>query len=86
MFGGEGATVAGKMFYPLEKIVFASDCPFDPEKGPGYIRETIKLVDKMDWTKEQREQVYYKNLEKMTGSDPCKMTQADLTPYFPLVG
>jgi len=67
VFGGEGATVAGKMFYPLDKIVFASDCPFDPEKGPGYIRETIKLVDKMDWTKEQRDQVYYKNIEKMTG-------------------
>ena len=28
-------------FYPLEKIVFASDCPFDPEKGTMYIRETI---------------------------------------------
>jgi predicted TIM-barrel fold metal-dependent hydrolase len=67
VFGGEGATVAGKMFYPLDKILFASDCPFDPEKGPGYIRETIKLVDKMDWTKEQRDQVYYKNLERITG-------------------
>ena len=31
----------GKKFYPLEKIVFASDCPFDPEKGPMYIRETL---------------------------------------------
>ena len=51
MFGGEGATIAGKMFYPLDKIVFASDCPFDPEKGPMYIRETIRLVDKMDWTR-----------------------------------
>ena len=41
VFGGDGATIAGKMFYPLEKIVFASDCPFDPEKGTMYIRETI---------------------------------------------
>jgi len=67
VFGGEGATIAGKMFYPLEKIVFASDCPFDPEKGPMYIRETLKLIEKMDWTKDEREQVYYKNLERITG-------------------
>jgi predicted TIM-barrel fold metal-dependent hydrolase len=67
VFGGEGATSAGKMFYPLEKIVFASDCPFDPEKGPMYIRETLKLIEKMEWTKEQRDQVYYKNLERITG-------------------
>ena len=67
VFGGEGATIAGKMFYPLEKIVFASDCPFDPEKGTMYIRETIRLIDKMDWSKAEREQVYYKNLERITG-------------------
>ena len=67
VFGGEGATIAGKMFYPLEKIVFASDCPFDPEKGTMYIRETLRLIEKMDWTKAEREQVYYKNLERITG-------------------
>ena len=73
MFGGEGATIAGKMFYPLEKIVFASDCPFDPEKGPMYIRETLRLIEKMDWTKEEREQVYYKNLERITGEEVCEV-------------
>jgi aminocarboxymuconate-semialdehyde decarboxylase len=67
VFGGEGATIAGKMFYPLDKIVFASDCPFDPEKGPMYIRETLRLIEKMDWSKEERAQVYYKNLERITG-------------------
>ena len=37
-------------FYPLEKIVFASDCPFDPEKGTMYIRETIRIIDALDLT------------------------------------
>ena len=32
-----------------------------------YIRETIRLIDKMDWSKAEREQVYYKNLERITG-------------------
>ena len=32
----------GLDFYPDRQVVFASDCPFDPEKGPGYIRETLE--------------------------------------------
>jgi uncharacterized protein len=47
--------------------VFASDSPFDPEKGPGYIRETIKILDSLPLSKEARDKIYYKNLEKLTG-------------------
>ena len=32
-----------------------------------YIRETIRIIDKLKLTKEQRDQVYYKNLERITG-------------------
>jgi len=66
VFGGEGATIAGKMFYPLEKIVFASDCPFDPE-GPMYIRETLRLIEKMDGQRRARAGVL-QDLERITGS------------------
>jgi aminocarboxymuconate-semialdehyde decarboxylase len=47
--------------------VFASDSPFDPEKGPGYIRETIKILDELPLSKEDRNKIYYKNIEKLTG-------------------
>ena len=66
-FTAEAATVCGMAFYPLEKIVFASDCPFDPEKGTMYIRETLRILDKLDLTAEQRAQVYQGNLERITG-------------------
>ena len=45
VFTSDAATELGMKFYPLEKIVFASDCPFDPEKGTMYIRETIRILD-----------------------------------------
>jgi uncharacterized protein len=35
-------------FYPDDKIIFASDCPFDPEKGTLYIRETLKILDSLN--------------------------------------
>jgi len=47
--------------------VFASDCPFDPEKGPGYIRETMKILDSLDLSKSDRDKIYYKNIERLTG-------------------
>ena len=67
VFTSDAATDLGMKFYPLDKIVFASDCPFDPEKGTMYIRETLRIIDALDLTKEQRDQVYYKNLERITG-------------------
>jgi aminocarboxymuconate-semialdehyde decarboxylase len=67
VFGSHAATLCGLAFFPLDHVVFASDCPFDPEKGTGYIRETIKIVDALDLSKEDRDKIYFKNLERLTG-------------------
>ena len=67
VFGGKPATECGLAFYPTEKIVFASDCPFDPEKGTYYIRETLKILDSIDMSKKKRKAIMYGNLEEITG-------------------
>jgi uncharacterized protein len=67
VFGGKPATECGLAFYPTEKIVFASDCPFDPEKGTYYIRETLKILDSIDMPKKKRKAIMYGNLEDITG-------------------
>ena len=66
-FGGRGATLCGLEFYPHDRILFASDCPFDPEKGPGYIRETIKILDSLGMPKDKLDDIYYRNFEKLVG-------------------
>jgi predicted TIM-barrel fold metal-dependent hydrolase len=71
-FTSRGATVLGLDFYPLDKIVFASDCPFDPEKGTMYIRETLKILDSLEMSKEARDKIYFKNLEALTGKKLVK--------------
>jgi predicted TIM-barrel fold metal-dependent hydrolase len=72
VFGSKSATVCGLAFYPLEKVVFASDCPFDPEKGTGYIRETLKILDSLDMPKAERDAIYYKNFEALVGKKLVK--------------
>jgi aminocarboxymuconate-semialdehyde decarboxylase len=67
VFGGKPATKCGLEFFPLEKIVFASDCPFDPEGGTMYPRLTLEILDSLDIPKADREKIDYKNLEAITG-------------------
>jgi aminocarboxymuconate-semialdehyde decarboxylase len=67
VFGGEPATRAGFEFYDLDKIVFASDCPFDPEQGTMYIRETLRIIDRLELSAAQREAVCEGNLRELCG-------------------
>jgi len=65
LFGAFDATVCGLNFYGVQNVLFASDAPFDPEKGPMYIRETIAIVDKLPVSNEERERIYWKNAAKL---------------------
>ena len=42
-------------------VLFASDAPFDPEKGPMYIRETIAIIDRLPVSAADREKIYWRN-------------------------
>ena len=66
-FTAAPATKCGMEFFPLEKIVFASDCPFDPEGGTMYPRETLRILDSLKLSNSHREMVDYKNLEAVCG-------------------
>jgi uncharacterized protein len=67
VFGGVAATHAGLAFYDPDKIVFASDCPFDPEKGTMYTRETLRIIEGIDMPAAQKEKIWHGNLEAITG-------------------
>jgi len=65
LFGAREATICGWKFFGAERTLFASDCPFDPEKGPGYIRSTIEVIDGLDITPEQRQAIYEGNARRL---------------------
>ena len=67
VFGSLPATQCGLAFYGADRVLFASDSPFDPEKGPGYIRDTIAIMEKLDLSNEDREKICFKNAEKLLG-------------------
>ena len=65
VFGARAATVCGLDFFGVDHVVFASDSPFDPEKGPMYIRETIKIIDGLDLSETDRDKIYRANAAKL---------------------
>jgi uncharacterized protein len=61
LFGAYDATVCGLNFFGVDHVVFASDAPFDPEKGPMYIRDTIAIVDRLPIGEDERQRIYWRN-------------------------
>jgi uncharacterized protein len=64
-FGSRPAMQCGLEFFGADQVLFASDSPFDPEKGPGYIRETIRCVEELQLSSADRAKIYEGNARKM---------------------
>jgi len=60
-FGSRAAIECSLNFYGIEHMVFASDMPFDPEDGSGYIRMGIQDVNNMNISDEDKEKIFWKN-------------------------
>lgn len=66
-FGSASAIRHAMEFFGEDRVMFASDAPFDPEGGPYYIRETIRLIDGLDITDAQRRKLYQDNAVNLLG-------------------
>jgi len=66
VFGSMEATLCGMKFFGTDNLLFASDMPFDPEKGTAYIRWTIDILNRLDITQAQRQAIYEGNLKRIT--------------------
>ena len=65
LFGSDAGTECGLKFFGPDKCLFASDCPFDPEGGPMYIRETIRVLDKLGISESDRKKLYEDNTRRL---------------------
>ncbi|MFH1487659.1 MAG: amidohydrolase family protein, partial [Pseudomonadota bacterium] len=65
LFGSLDGTICGLKFFGVDNVLFGSDAPFDPEKGPGYIRETIKVIDALPISEAERQKIYEGNARRL---------------------
>jgi uncharacterized protein len=65
VFGAAPALRCAIEFFGIDRMLFASDSPFDPEKGPGYIRSTIENIESLGLADAEREQLYEGNARRV---------------------
>jgi predicted TIM-barrel fold metal-dependent hydrolase len=65
--GARAPMVCGIDFFGADHVLFASDCPFDKEKGPGYIRSTIAVLEQLNLSPGDHEKISHKNAQAMFG-------------------
>jgi predicted TIM-barrel fold metal-dependent hydrolase len=63
--GSPSAIRCGLDFFGVDHVLFGTDCPFDPEGGPLFIRETIKTLDRMALKPGDRRKIYFGNALRM---------------------
>jgi uncharacterized protein len=67
LFGARHALRCSIDFYGTDRVLFASDSPYDPERGPGYIRSTIADLEALELTDGERHQIYAGNTRRLFG-------------------
>ena len=68
--GSSSALRCGLDFFGADHVVFASDCPFDPEEGPMFIREGIRSIEDLDLNADDARKLYFGNASKLLGLKP----------------
>jgi predicted TIM-barrel fold metal-dependent hydrolase len=68
--GARSAIRGGLDFFGADRVLFATDCPFDPEGGPMFIRETIAALDGLSLAENERAAIYFRNALRMLKMEP----------------
>jgi predicted TIM-barrel fold metal-dependent hydrolase len=64
LFGALAATKCGLEFFGADRVLFASDTPFEPTPGL-YIRETIGVIENLGLSSEDTHKIYSGNAQKL---------------------
>jgi uncharacterized protein len=63
--GAQSAIRCGLDFFGSERVLFGTDCPFDPEGGPMFIRDTIAALNGLSLSEIERDAIYSGNALKI---------------------
>ena len=63
--GSASAIRCGLDFFGNKRVMFGTDCPFDPQGGPLFIRESIRAIDSLKLKSTDRDGLYFGNALRM---------------------
>jgi predicted TIM-barrel fold metal-dependent hydrolase len=59
--GSRAGTACGIEFFGVDHVLYASDAPFGPEGGAGYIRAAMNVMESLDLSPADKEKICYHN-------------------------
>ena len=65
LFGARHAVDCVVDFFDDDHVLFGTDTPFDPEQGPGFIRDTISDIDGLELSGSARKRIYAENMSRL---------------------
>ena len=66
-FGSQSAIECALHFFGPDHMLFASDLPFDPEDGFGYVRRTLRDIGNLPVPDDQKDALRFKNALRLMG-------------------
>jgi predicted TIM-barrel fold metal-dependent hydrolase len=63
--GSASGIRCGLDFFGIDHCLFGTDCPFDPEGGPMYIREIARAIDSLGLPDADRRKLYVDNAVRL---------------------
>jgi uncharacterized protein len=63
--GSPASIVCGIDFFGADHVLFATDCPFDPEGGSGYIRSITAIMESLPISNGDREKICFRNARRL---------------------
>lgn len=60
-FGSQSAIECAMQLFGADHLLFASDMPFDPEDGFGYVRRTLADIERLPVSQTVKQQIYAGN-------------------------
>lgn len=65
LFGSVAATECGLAFFGADRVLFATDFPFDPQGGRLFVKETMQVVQYMTCSPEDKQKIFEGNARKI---------------------
>jgi uncharacterized protein len=65
LFGAHHAMECGLAFFGADHVLFGTDMPFDPEGGPGFVRDTIIAMERMRASPADKAKIYEGNARRL---------------------
>ena len=59
--GGRSGLRCGLDFFGADHVLFACDCPFDPEGGPMFLRTISQAIEELGLPEAEKESIYFGN-------------------------